>query len=150
MSLPLQRAKISQFNKRQDIQVVHHKDGSFGILGVIGAAHVVMQVESKLLDVCLSLQYAKIYQCNRRKSIQAVHHMQNFDIITAKSHIQKPGGKIKFRTLDYKIGNVRQDYDGDFVLPEGYWFLHTNWATSGTGNTGMARIFKDNVEICRS
>ena len=73
-----------------------------------------------------------------------------FRYYNSKIPYTKAGGKIKFRTLDYKIGNVRQDYDGDFVLPEGYWFLHTNWATSGTGNTGMARIFKDNVEICRS
>ena len=59
-------------------------------------------------------------------------------------------GKIKFDYRDYAVGQVRQDYDGDFHLPPGYWFLHTNWATSGSGNGGHARIYKNGREICRS
>ena len=59
-------------------------------------------------------------------------------------------GKVKFDYRDFAVGEISQDYDGDFELPLGYWFLHTNWATSGTGNTGHARIYKNGIELCRS
>ena len=64
--------------------------------------------------------------------------------------MQYKTGKIKFQHRDYRYGSVSQSYDGDFRLPEGYWFLHTNWHYSGTGSTGHARIYKNGVMICNS
>ena len=48
------------------------------------------------------------------------------------------------------MGSIRQEYDGDFILPEGYWFLHANWHYSGTGNGAVTRIFKNDEMLCQS
>jgi len=59
-------------------------------------------------------------------------------------------GKIKFDYFDYKVGSIYQNWEGNFDLPEGYWFFHINHATGQTGSTGHARIYKNGKMICNS
>ena len=66
------------------------------------------------------------------------------------SRMKSSPGKAYFQHQEFKVGNIRQEYDGDFILPEGYWFLHTNWHYSGSGNGGHARIYKNGQMICNS